>query len=148
VESTSRVGPSTLRGVLTQIFAPYGSPTEQRILVDGDDPVVDDRSATPLALLFHEMATNAAKYGALSLPGGRVMLTIGHDGEDIRLDWREDGGPVVESGAREGFGSRLMALSVERQLGGRMVREWRREGLSISLWIPARSMHRPEAGKA
>lgn len=108
----------------------------------GDDAAIDDRSATPLALLFHELATNAAKYGALSVPDGRVHLHVSAGADDVRIDWREAGGPTVTPSDTDGFGSRLMTLSVERQLGGRIEKEWRSEGLAISLSIPRRSMSR------
>lgn len=134
--------PGGLWGVLDQLFLPYADRAGSRVRLSGDNPAVDDRSATPLALLFHELATNAAKYGALSTPDGRVHLTIAEEGEEIRIDWREEGGPAVAPVTSEGFGSRLMALSVERQLGGRMVRQWHPGGLRISLWIPSRSMSR------
>ncbi|MEC9017058.1 MAG: histidine kinase, partial [Pseudomonadota bacterium] len=98
--------------------------------------------ATPLALLFHELATNAAKYGALSVADGRVHLHIAREGDDVRLEWREQGGPVTAPANTEGFGSRLMTLSVERQLGGRLERDWRSDGLCLTLWIPSRSMSR------
>lgn len=133
-----------LRGILEQIFAPYENASRSRFAFSGLNPAVDDRSATPLALLFHELATNAAKYGALSTATGKVYLDVLEDGDEIRIDWREEGGPPVEPTGHEGFGSRLMALSVERQLGGRMVRDWRAEGLAISLWIPRRSMSRTQ----
>jgi two-component sensor histidine kinase len=137
---------ASLHGVLEEIFAPYGG--RERLALSGDNPAIDDRSATPLALLFHELATNAAKYGALSTATGHVALHVADDGEDVRLDWREEGGPVVAPVASEGFGSRLIALSVERQLGGRLEREWHPEGARLSLWIPRRSLHRVAAGRA
>ncbi|KXU31994.1 histidine kinase [Sphingobium sp. 22B] len=136
-----------LWGILEQIFAPYRDALGPRIRFSGDNPAIDDRSATPLALLFHELATNAAKYGALSVPSGGVAILVGREGEDIRIDWREEGGPPALPATHEGFGSRLMQLSIERQLGGRMTRDWRPEGLGLSLWIPARSMSRMPAGK-
>lgn len=139
-------GVGSLSGILKQIFAPYRGTDGSRILLSGDDAAIDDRSATPLALLFHELATNAAKYGALSVPDGRVLLDVSAVGDDIRIDWREEGGPSVAPSSTDGFGSRLMTLSVERQLGGRIEREWRSEGLAISLWIPRRSLSRT-AGK-
>ncbi len=139
---------SRLRGILEQIFAPYTDAGESRIVFSGEDPAIDDRSATPLALLFHELATNAAKYGALSVPSGRVHIDVRHEDADICIEWREEGGPPVKPSSREGFGSRLMALSAERQLGGRMQRDWRPEGLVISLWIPSRSMSRAVAEMA
>ncbi|MET0372442.1 MAG: PAS domain-containing protein [Sphingobium sp.] len=135
----------TLWGMLAQIFAPYGAATGDRVRLSGLDMPIDDRSATPLALLFHELATNAAKYGALSLPEGQVQLGISREGEDVRIDWIEEGGPRVVPAASTGFGSKLMALSVERQLGGRMDRQWLPDGLRITLWIPSRSMSRVPA---
>ncbi len=133
----------SLRGLLAQIFAPYGGAAGSPIMISGDDPAIDDRSATPLALLFHELATNAAKYGALSVAGGTVRLDVAREGEEMRIDWVEQGGPALAADPQvQGFGSRLMALSVERQLGGRIVREWRPEGLRLILWVPARSMSR------
>ena len=147
-QSASSLGQNSLHGVLTQLFAPYDGAAGPRVLLRGADRLIDDRSATPLALLFHELATNAAKYGALSDPDGRVTLDILGDGEECRMLWQEEGGPLVTTPGREGFGSRLMALSVERQLGGRIEREWRPEGLRVSLYIPALAMRREAEGKA
>jgi two-component sensor histidine kinase len=149
-ESIARIGQGQGRlwGILEQIFAPYRGPEGSRILLSGDDPAIDDRSATPLALLFHELATNAAKYGALSAVSGKIHLHVADTGEAISLDWREEGGPAVTAVERsDGFGSRLMTLSVERQLGGTIKREWHPDGLRISLSIPSRSMSRT-TGKA
>ncbi|KQN04450.1 histidine kinase [Sphingobium sp. Leaf26] len=143
-ESAPRIGggQGSLRGLLAQIFAPYRNETGARIVLSGDDPAIDDRSATPLALLFHELATNAAKYGALSETDGLVRLHVAVDGSNVCIDWQEEGGPAVLSGRPDGFGTRLMTLSVERQLGGRIERHWRPDGLRLSLWIPSRSMSR------
>ncbi|WP_298394945.1 PAS domain-containing protein [Sphingobium sp.] len=148
-ESAPQVGQGQghLWGILEQIFAPYRTSAGSRILLSGDDPRIDDRSATPLALLFHELATNAAKYGALSVADGRVHLHVAIEGDDVRIDWREAGGPAVAPSGAEGFGSRLMTLSVERQLGGRIVRDWQADGLRLNLSIPSRSMSRA-AGRA
>ncbi|MBJ7445209.1 MAG: PAS domain-containing protein [Sphingobium sp.] len=147
-ESAPQVGhgQGLLWGILEQIFAPYKAQDGSRIALSGDNVAIDDRSATPLALLFHELATNAAKYGALSTPEGRIALHITREGPEVRIDWREQGGPVVQPAHSDGFGSRLITLSVERQLGGRIVRDWSADGLKLSLWIPARSMSRT-AGK-
>ncbi|AEG49259.1 signal transduction histidine kinase [Sphingobium chlorophenolicum L-1] len=141
-------GEGALWGILEQIFAPYRDALGPRIHFSGDNPAIDDRSATPLALLFHELATNAAKYGALSVLEGKVTIDVKGEDKNIRIDWREEGGPPAVPATSEGFGSRLMQLSVERQLGGRMTRDWRPEGLCLSLWIPARSMSRSPVGRA
>ena len=71
------------------------------------------------------------------------------EGDAYRIDWRENGGPPIDIEVRdEGFGSRLMALSAERQLGGRIERNWHSQGLEVSLWIPSRSLSRVVAGTA
>ena len=147
LESRSPADQGSLLGILDQIFAPYLGVDGPRIHLSGDDPAIDDRSATPLALLFHELATNAAKYGSLSTAEGHIDLVIADEGDNIRMDWQEIGGPTVLPSESSGFGSRLMMLSVERQLGGRMERDWRADGLRLTLWIPRRSMSR-SAGKA
>ncbi|EIZ80886.1 signal transduction histidine kinase [Novosphingobium sp. Rr 2-17] len=129
---------NSLTGMLDELLAAYS----ERVTIAGDDIAIDDRSATPLALLFHELATNAAKYGALSTHGGSVLISCASDGAFIRLDWQERGGPKVSEPADYGFGSKLIELSVVRQMGGVIERVWDEEGLRVSLKIPVAAMHR------
>ncbi|PZU58778.1 MAG: histidine kinase [Sphingobium sp.] len=142
VQSTRELGHNSLKGVLEEIFSPYVAGGQPRVSIMGCDIEIDDRSATPLALLFHELATNAAKYGALSRAEGHITLAITNDGEECRLIWTETGGPMIAAHGPNSFGTHLIALSVERQLGGTIEREWRSEGLMVSLKIPLRSMNR------
>ncbi|WP_443027230.1 PAS domain-containing protein [Sphingomonas sp. LR60] len=81
----------SLHGLLTELFSPYQTHAGERIAITGEDVAVDDRAATPLALIFHELATNASKYGALSVADGRVALTIAAEGSDMVLHWCERG---------------------------------------------------------
>lgn len=142
-ESAGTLDHNSLHGVLAQLFAPYRLNDAERVVVTGEDVQVDDRSATPLALLFHELATNAAKYGALSVPEGHVALHILRGDDDaVTMQWMEYGGPVVSTPDINGFGSQLMELSVIRQLRGTITREWHPDGLRVSLSIPAMAMHR------
>jgi len=142
-QSRPELGDSTLRGLLTEIFRPYPAFDDGQIVVEGDDAFVDDRGATPIALAFHELATNAAKYGALSRPEGRVTVTIEAVDATLRLCWREEGGPPIPSPpTREGFGSRLAELSIVQQLGGAMRREWRPTGLKVDMELPAAHLRR------
>ncbi len=131
----------SLHGLLGELFVPY-----QRdgagIAVTGDDVPVDDRAATPLALLFHELATNAVKYGALSVDGGRVTVKITRAPNTLTLDWVETGGPPVQPAESAGFGSQLIELSAMRQLGGTVTRDWRPEGLAMRVELPAASLRR------
>ena len=133
---------SSLHGLLEQLLAPYQSADGTRIRIDGSDATIDDRSATPLALLFHELATNAAKYGALSATEGGVSLTTSIIGDHSRIEWREHGGPPVIEAVNSGFGSRLIAMSVERQLGGSIERRWEHDGLQVSVTLPLIAMQR------
>ena len=89
---------------------------------------------TSLALLLHEFATNAVKYGALSAEGGRVAVTLCEDGEDVVLIWEERGGPPVQQGGgREGFGTVLGNATVAGQLGGKIAWDWNPAGITIRL---------------
>ena len=133
----------SLHGLLGELFAPYARDNGVGVAVTGDDVRVDDRSATPLALLFHELATNAAKYGALSVDAGHVVLHVARGGGDeVTLTWIETGGPPVTPPTGEGFGSQLLELSAVRQLGGTVSRDWRPEGLRLTLDVPASAFAR------
>jgi two-component sensor histidine kinase len=136
-------GPAGLHGLLEDLFEAYQRPDERRILVTGDEVEVDDRSATPLALLFHELATNATKYGALSAPGGTVTAEVDAGPDAITIVWTERGGPIVEaSPGSAGFGTRLIEMSAERQLSGQVVRDWNAEGLVVTITVPTASLRR------
>lgn len=130
--------PGNLKGLLYELFAPYGSGENGRVRVEGYDLPIDSRIATPLALVFHELATNSAKYGALSTGGGHVDLEICDAEEKVRFFWREIGGPPPRSdiGEAQGFGTRLVDTSVAGQLAGRWDRHWRKDGLLVELEIP------------
>ncbi len=123
----------SLLGMLADLFNPYG---DERVRVIGDDAPLSARAATPLALVFHELATNSAKYGALSSESGTVELTIDDRGDTLLLVWIERGGPPPpEDAAVEGFGSRLVEMSVTGQLGGSWERRFEPDGLVCELTV-------------
>jgi CheY-like chemotaxis protein len=93
-------------------------------------------AAQTLALALHELATNAAKYGALSVEGGRLDVAWGLKGPMLELRWRERGGPPVAPPTRRGFGSTLISTGVEHQLQGRVTMGWHQEGLECLLSFP------------
>lgn len=133
----------TLAGMLEQILTPYRIDGSPRVAISGDEVLIDDQSATPIALIFHELATNAAKYGALSSDDGHVELAIAADGSDVRIEWREIGGPTIKGPPEHsGFGSRLAEMSATQQLGGRIRRDWLPEGLRVTLELPAARLRR------
>jgi len=133
VAPTGMVQENSLHGLLDQIFAPYVDGDTPRIAISGVDLAIQPRSATPLALVFHELATNSTKYGVLSGDEGTVDVAISHAGdESLRIVWREPGVPRYEQ-ETEGFGSRLLRMSVEGQLQGTIEREWDDDGMSVTL---------------
>lgn len=95
-----------------------------RVVIDGPAVVVGPKSAFMLTMALHELSTNAAKYGALSIPGGHVELswwTVREAGEErVRLSWTERDGPPVSAPTHEGFGARLIGRVTERQLQGKV----------------------------
>ncbi|AKH43087.1 PAS domain S-box-containing protein [Altererythrobacter atlanticus] len=124
----------SLHGMLGDLFGPYKSADGQRVRVKGDDSPVAARSATPLALVFHELATNSAKYGALSTDDGHVDLSIESQDDKLLLRWEEKGGPPPQGEpSGEGFGSRLVEMSVTGQLGGSWKRSFEPQGLVVEL---------------
>jgi PAS domain S-box-containing protein len=128
---------NSLHGLLGDLFSPYG---DAQVRVEGDDVTVSARAATPLALVFHELATNSAKYGALSVSEGAVELSIEDAGDTLRLHWVERGGPPAKKAPKEGFGSRLVELSLSGQLGGSWERRFEAEGLVCDIRLAKASV--------
>ena len=142
-ESRPMARQDSLSGLLEELFSPYQSEAGRRIAVTGDMIGIDDRSATPLALLFHELATNATKYGALSQGAGKVTVSVDDRGGQATIVWTETGGPaVVAPEGKSGFGTQLVELSAIRQLGGQVDRDWRPEGLCVTICLPKQSLSR------
>ncbi|RIV89779.1 PAS domain S-box protein [Aurantiacibacter xanthus] len=137
VRPAGEAGQERLHGLLSALFAPYRDRMGQpRVTISGTDSTVVARAATPLALVFHELATNSAKYGALSCADGTVELTITDKGDDLLLEWRERGGPrLTDAPSKSGFGSRLIEMSVTGQLRGSWERRFEPEGLVAELTV-------------
>jgi two-component sensor histidine kinase len=95
---------ASLRDVLLSELAPYQAGSHPRFAIEGDDTQLDAHLTLALGLAFHELATNAVKHGALSVPAGRVAIRWEIDTGDgrLRLRWIETGGPRVEKPARRG----------------------------------------------
>ena len=128
---------TTLQALIETILSPYHGQTEAadgRITISGADIPIAGSSVTSFALLLHEFASNAAKYGALSTDRGCIDIACFENGGRFMLTWTEHGGPrVVRRGNGEGFGTLLARATIERQLNGEISRDWRPEGLTIRL---------------
>jgi len=117
-------------------FAPYGGTANGRVTVDGPPVRLTSRAALALAMVLHELATNAARHGALSVPDGRVTLGWRTETDRLFIDWREEGGPAVTLPKRRGFGARLVERAVAHELGGRPALEYRPGGVRCTMEIP------------
>jgi two-component sensor histidine kinase len=106
----SKNGSIGLHRILTQELAPYDS---SRVSVRGEPVEIQSKLAVVLSLLVHELSTNAANYGALSSPVGRVDVSWHTHGNEIALDWSESGGPPVEAPTKRSFGSNLVERSLD-----------------------------------
>jgi two-component sensor histidine kinase len=87
------------------------------------------KAAVSLVMALHELATNAAKYGALSAPAGQVAIAWRIDGEKLRLEWRERGGPEVKAPVTRGFGLRMIERALAADLAGAVELDFGRGGL-------------------
>jgi two-component system, chemotaxis family, CheB/CheR fusion protein len=121
-----------------------------RIRLDVQDLRLNPDFALTLALGLNELATNAAKYGALASPTGRVTLTARVEGDQsgdaFHLLWQEDGGPGVAAPAVAGFGTNMLSQAIEYQHEGRVELGWRKEGLVCRLALPlAKAASPPES---
>jgi two-component sensor histidine kinase len=95
---------------------------------------VGERTATALAMVIHELATNSVKYGALSCESGFLDVSSKLDGDYICVIWAETGGPTItEKPVLKGFGSQLTARSVSSQLGGELTHDWQENGLVVTV---------------
>ncbi len=125
---------SLIEPELTDIFG------SDSVHLSGPDLMLNARAAVALGMAVHELATNAAKYGAFSQGHGKVSLTWTRvavdEAEHMVFRWIESGGPKIEGVTTAGFGSQLLASTISGSLGGRLERDWRREGLTVEIAIP------------
>jgi PAS domain S-box-containing protein len=129
--------PATLHTLIKKIILPFEHQNGEavpRVRVTGPDIPVGAASVTAFALLLHEFATNAAKYGALSAPSGHIDIHCSEEGGRFTMSWKEQGGPpVTEPAEVEGFGGLLVRLTAKQQLRGEVERQWKPGGLEIRL---------------
>jgi two-component sensor histidine kinase/CheY-like chemotaxis protein len=134
--SRSRWEGADLQKLADEEFAPYRTDGVERISINGPAVLLQPNTAQTLALALHELATNAAKYGALSAVSGRVRLEWALQPGSLELDWVETGGPEVGQPMNRGYGMRVVTMGIESQLGGSVHFDWNRAGLRCKLSIP------------
>jgi two-component sensor histidine kinase len=130
-----------LAEVAEDALAPFLSagPPPTTATFEGPALALSPAAVQALSMALHEMATNAAKHGALAVPGGRVALTWDiAEAETLHIVWQESGGPAVTEppAGGQGFGSTLIAATITRQLGGRLESRWHPDGLRWEAWLP------------
>jgi two-component sensor histidine kinase len=125
----------SLSQIIERILRPYNHTLTQ---VLGSDISIGEHTTNDLALIFHELATNATKYGSLG-HGGRVAVTCSSDDAAVAVDWVETGGPTPKLPIQTGFGSTLVSSTV---IGhhGTLTYDWRPEGLAVKLILPLSSV--------
>jgi PAS domain S-box-containing protein len=132
-----------LQSILQDILAPYREESG-RVYFEGPAVDLSPNTAVTLALVMHELATNAAKYGCLSVPTGMLAISwklLGGETERrVRIAWRESGGPEVRPPTRTGFGSRLLQRSVANELNGSADMSFEPTGVRCSMEIPLSSI--------
>ena len=129
-----------LRAMVNEVILAYRGNEDALFEVEGPAARLTSKMALTIAMALHELCTNAAKYGALSLPSGRVSIRWWEEetveGRVLRLVWRERGGPPVLPPTRRGFGSRLIERQLAREFGGQVVLDFEPGGVVCTMAIP------------
>nr|WP_279306677.1 HWE histidine kinase domain-containing protein [Microvirga solisilvae] len=126
-----------LSDVLEAELRPHGGVDQKRITTQGEPVKLKPQQALSLGLAFHELATNAVKYGALSTSQGRILIAWRQaDNTDLVIQWQEQGGPSVGKPERQGFGTRLIDRSIAHELGGSVDMNYAPSGVECRIRIP------------
>jgi two-component sensor histidine kinase len=130
---------ASVRRILETELGPYAT-ARTRVRLDGPEVHLQAKPAVVLGMAFHELTTNAAKYGALSAASGRVQVdwSVADRGEGaiLTIDWCELSGPVLEAQPTPGFGSRLLRQTITRELAGHLDIRYEREGVCCTIAVP------------
>jgi PAS domain S-box-containing protein len=129
----------SFRELLRNELDPCDDGSTDRVLLHGPAIELPSEIALPLGMAIHELTTNAAKHGALSVLGGTLEVAWTVDGEGLAFEWAERNGPSVEPPKRRGFGSQLLARVLTSQIGAGVVMDYRLEGLRARVGVPVRS---------
>jgi two-component sensor histidine kinase/CheY-like chemotaxis protein len=133
--SESRWEGANLNRLVDEELAPYRGSDGERLLISGPPVFLKPETAQIIALVLHELATNAAKYGALSHLKGQVALSWQWEQGKLDLQWAESGGPAVQTPITKGYGTKVISASVMQQLGGTAAFDWHPDGLKFAMSI-------------
>ena len=126
-----------LRRIVIDELYPYCPLANSRAEIDGPDLLLKPQLAQLIAMVLHELTTNAVKYGALSVSAGRLRVRWLHTGNgNLVIHWTETDGPPVKPPVRGGFGSRMLDRAIRTQLNGDLRFNWRAEGLACEIELP------------
>jgi PAS domain S-box-containing protein len=132
----SRWAGAKLHSLITEELAPYDLEGTGRADIIGPDLILQPQLAQAIAMVLHELTTNAIKYGALSIPSGRLRVEWSRGETHLVIRWSENDGPPVKPPRRQGFGTRVVD-QVIRALKGKLRFEWDPEGVACEITIPA-----------
>ncbi|HYG42538.1 MAG TPA: HWE histidine kinase domain-containing protein, partial [Bordetella sp.] len=141
----SRWHGADLARLISEELAPYMEAGESGVWLQGSTIPLIPAAAQSLAMIIHELATNAVKYGALSVQGGKLNVQWHPEGNNVTLRWTEAGGPAVRQPTRTGLGSSVIERCAA-QLGGSLSRQWPAEGLKVELCWPLQPSQPAPAG--
>ncbi len=144
--SDSRWHGADLATLVTEELAPYRA--GDKITIGGPDISLQPATAQGLALALHELATNAAKHGALSSPSGKITLDWHLQTDALTLNWAENGGPATAEPSSRSFGLKVIVASIEQQLGGKAAFDWDPKGLRCAFSIPRSELTKSRAVNA
>ena len=132
-----------IRALIELELQPYQDEVLQRASLEGPDIRLPSDVALAIGMTFHELTTNALRFGALSAPAGLVEVKWSVEesdrGRTLMLDWRESGGPPVQSPGRKGFGSQMLTNILARQLKGEVSIDYAAPGVRVAIKAPLRS---------
>ncbi|CAN5876043.1 hypothetical protein BH11PSE1_BH11PSE1_27170 [soil metagenome] len=134
--SEARWRGAELRRLVEEELRPYRLGAEGRVRFEGPDVTLSPHAAQSAAMALHELATNAAKYGALSSAAGEVSVAWTLDDEQVTLVWTETSGPPVAAPSRRGLGLNMLQRALGGATGGEAVLDWRESGLVARLTLP------------
>ena len=141
---------ASLREIMEKELRPYNDTRGERVRLEGPAVELPSEAAVPIGMAIHELTTNAAKYGALSVPRGQVSVSWQaepvEDGTRLKLVWQERGGPKVSAPARQGFGSRLLHRVLATQLNAKVEMDFDPEGLRVAIDTVLKQAQFPEMG--